>query len=243
MFSFKKSTVMKSNYFFAKTRSIQQAILLTITLFPLTLIGQRQETIPATLRPDSSLVNSRQNEVIDLAALYSIDLQKSWHHETLTACKSFDRYTFVYYYGDNKPNVRSMFLAIIPSDKSPVRLIPWDGGVNGEARTTAAQKATITTFNALWSKEISNSSDPHKFPGPSWNDLAECYANMSGERPIKVSQTLVSSEPSSIDLAHPIGNVLVAVASATGLRRTLAIQFDSGGLVSSVVINTLPTDK
>jgi hypothetical protein len=210
-----------------------------LALLPLALIGQRQETNS----PDSSLIKSRQNEVIELAALYSIDLQKSWHHETLTICTPFDHYVFVYYYGDNKPNVRSMFLAILPRDKSPVRLIPWDGGANGEARTTAAQKATITTFNALWSKELSNSAESHKFPGLSWNELAVCYANMSGERPIEVSQPLVSSEPSSIDLAHPIGNVLVAVASGAGLSRTLAIQFDSSGMISSVAMKTLPTNK
>ena len=190
----------------------------------------------------SALIESRQAEVRQLGMmLYGINLDRgSWVHQQAPICPAFSHHVFARYDRRTSAGVDYSFMAIYNVDIPPAKSLmrPWQGGIvlvplvgPGPAVERAG---TITTFNHVWSDELQRSGHPDSFPGITWGGLADCYLALANEQRGPRVETGPVDDPSGIDLKKlPVHSVLVPLQPIGPRSRSVSIEFDGHGLITS----------
>lgn len=187
-------------------------------------------------------VPSREAEMAQLATLYFIDVSRGdWKQVQIDPCPAFTHHVFTRYERSAAPGVISSFLAIYPLNAAPgTPSKPWKSGIflipaqtfGIKPQPLVERRTTRLVFNQVWADELKEDAQLGHFP-LSWGGLADCYAAMASERPIRFS-TVSSDVPPApeIDLkTNPVSSIIITVDGGSA-PHSLRLAVDPRGMIT-----------
>jgi hypothetical protein len=199
----------------------------------------------------NGLIEARQAEVGRLGVLYGISLNVgAWTHQQVAVCPAFTHHVFARYDQRGSGGATASFIAIYDLDTGPAKSLnrPWEGGIAllplygvhwGEKSFPIERKETMNVFNRVWADELQRSGSV-AFSGLSWPGLADCYARLANEEPVRNTEVGDVGSPSINLKGEQVSAVLITVKGSDKVSRVAHLEFDLRGQVTRVDVNESP---
>lgn len=195
-----------------------------------------------TVRRSADLTSARARKLSELAMLYGIDItQKGWRLQDEALCPQFTRHAFATLNRTDRLGVTTSFAviyALAPAarrDRRPGNdgtvLLRTDGGSESTPGDVAQKDSTVNAFNRVWKDELNHLGRRPGLQSIDWGGLARCYARIAGQEPLASSDSVENTSGKTGTRTTRIDGIILKTRDLWSRAGTLAIEFDSRGMV------------